>query len=182
MAQEQFLQTDQIFLARHGEPQRAGTEPADGSRGHLDGPDPLCIEAKFRMHGAVRQSQGVDGAEKRLLDGALLDCAQPRRRHVNRFFEVRPFERVGLIEDGQDAQHTFGQQPFNGHFRAFEIALHQHLVEMRFAGGANFRRVQQTLQPRRAGEELFAIVYTHDALAGGKRNGLKHAGITNAKQ
>ena len=63
---------------------------------------------------------------------------QPRRRHVQRLLEVRPLERVGLIEHRQHLQTAPAQQPLDRHLRAGQVALQQQRRPGRLpSGGQN---------------------------------------------
>ena len=60
---------------------------------------------------------------------------QPRRRHVQRLLEVRPLERVGLVEDRQHLQTASAQQPLDRHLRAGQVALQQQRRPGRLLSG-----------------------------------------------
>ena len=59
----------------------------------------------------------------------LLLFRQPRRRHVNRFFEIRPVQRVGLVEKREDPQAASFDQPFERDFGAGNKALDQEAAQ-----------------------------------------------------
>ncbi len=105
-----------------------------------------------------------------------------RRRDVNRFLEIRAFERVRFIENSQEAQNTFSEQRFDGDFPSWQIFFDDHLIEVGLASGANFGGIEQTLQAGSAGEEFIAIVGANDSLAGGKRKRLEYARIRNSEE
>ena len=63
---------------------------------------------------------------------------QPRRRHVQRLLEVRPLERIGLVEDRQHLQTASPQQPLDRHLHAGQVALQQQQRPGRLlSGGQN---------------------------------------------
>src|SRR5438034_1035442 len=74
--------------------------------------------------------------------GASLPFGQARRRDVDGFLEVRTVQRIGLVENGEDAQGTVSDQAFYRHFFARYEAFDDDLIEMRLAGRGDFWRSQ----------------------------------------
>ena len=87
-----------------------------------------------------------------------------RRGDVESLFEVRAFQGVGLVEDGERLEAAGGDQAFDGELSAREVVFHLDLV---------------LAHPRYAVEsngESGGVVGPDYAAAGGKAEGLQHAG------
>ena len=162
--------------------QGAGAQAADGTGRDFKWPDAVVVDAEFGVKGAVREADGTDGVCGATLDGAVLLGGQARGGDVDRFFEVRTFQRIGLIENGEDAKVAVGEQAFDGDLCAGKVTFDDDLVEMRLAGGGDFGSGEETAYSLDGGEELGAIVGADDTLAGGKRERLEDARIGNAEQ
>jgi hypothetical protein len=137
VAQEQFLEADRLSGRGGTEAQGARAKATDGTRSDFEGPYAFVVDAKFGVNGAMGKAKCARGIGGTACDFALCRVREARRRDVNSFFEVGTFERIGLIKNRENSETTFGEQPFDGHFPAGNVALHQNFVEMGFAGGLN---------------------------------------------
>ena len=110
------------------EPQHRAASPADRSGREFDQvyavPPP---ETQLGVNRTGAQPQG----RRRVLGGVhhgFLDLGGvPRRRDVDRLFEKRTVQGVGLVEQRQDLQPTIDEQPFERHFRPRDEPFDQKL-------------------------------------------------------
>ena len=75
---------------------------------------PLAVHAQLGVDRSLPQAQRARRPRSDRLDLGQDGRRQPRRRHVQRLLEVRPLERVGLVEDRQhlaDARRAAAPRP-----------------------------------------------------------------------
>src|SRR5580704_324172 len=182
MPQEELFQADTLSRRWQKKLQGSRTKSADRPGRDFDRPDPAVVNAKFRVDRTMDESKRVYRGLQGIVNCALLRFRQPRWSYVDCFLEIGAFERIGLVEDRQDAQRAFREQSFDGYFLAGQIPFDKDLIEMRLASGANFRRFQKPLDARGGGEKFFAIVCANHSLASRKREGFEHARILHAQK
>src|SRR5882724_4883907 len=107
---------------------------------------------------------------------------KPRGRDVNRLFEVRAFERIGLIKDRQFPQNAIPEKTFDGYFLAGDVSFHKHLIEIRLASGKYLPGLLQAPDACRRSEKLLSIVCAHYTLARRKRKRLQNAWIGDSQE
>jgi hypothetical protein len=73
--------------------QRARTQAADRARGDLERPDTPIIDPELSMHGAIGKAQRLNRALRAFDQRRLMT-----RRHIDRLFKERPFQRIGLLK------------------------------------------------------------------------------------
>src|SRR5712692_8769816 len=129
VANKQLFEPDWLTCTIRRESQGSGAKPTNRPRGNFQWPDPIFVDAKLRVDWPVRETQSADGIFRAFLNGVLRGFGKPRWCDVDGFFEVRAFERIGLIEDRQYAQSTIGEKSFDGHFPARYVAFHEQLIE-----------------------------------------------------
>ncbi len=152
--------------------QQARTLATDGSRGHLEYPDALGIDAQLRVHRPFAQAIGGAGRGHGVRNPRAHRLVQPGRRYVVGLLEEGAVQRVRLVEDHQHAQHPLMQHAFQCNFAAGNEALDQDEAALfRIAELAQHRLDA----PARTLQRLDMIGANH-AAAGGKRQRLGHAG------
>src|SRR5258708_5454548 len=162
--------------------QGSGAETADRPGRDFQRPHSILVDTKLSVDWSMRQAQSSRCISRAFLDDALHGFGKPRRRDVDRLFEVRAFQGIWLIEDRQYAQSTIGEKSLDGYFPSRYVTLDKHLIEIRLASGKNLRRFEQPPDTRRRREKLLTIVRAHDALACRQRKRLQHTGIRDTKQ
>ena len=68
MSKKQFFQTDELLCIRQAESQGSRTKPANRPCGDFQRPDPIVIDAKFRVYWSYGQSDGTRGVSRTNLD------------------------------------------------------------------------------------------------------------------
>ena len=81
-------------------------------------------------------------------DAVVSLIRQAGRRDVNRLLEIRALERVGLVENRENAQLAPGEQCFDGNFRAGNVALDEQAVGFRLALDLHFRAIREAFWMR----------------------------------
>src|SRR6266508_352791 len=152
MTQQQFLERDSL-TARVLELQRLRAETADGTRGNLQYEHIVRADAALGVDGAVIEPQRLhgigDAAANPFFGGAV--CA--RGRHVDRFLEERPLQRVGLIEQCKGMESTAIEQALESELSSVNVALDLDQIRGWIAHGTNVRGVQQSTDTVERSEE-----------------------------
>src|SRR5262249_20510901 len=104
------------FLERHtpGETQRLRAEASNRTRMRLEKPRALLVMPQLGMNRAVAEAEYADRLGNRLEQFALRGLGRPGRRRVDRLFEVRALERIGLVENRERAELAMGGKAFDG--------------------------------------------------------------------
>src|SRR5579862_6170104 len=178
MAYQQFFQEN----AFRTESQRARAQTANGTRRRFEHPRAFVIDPKLRVNRAVREAQRLHGAFGAIQETIVRFIRQARGRHVKGLFKIRPFERVRLVKDAENSQFSASEQSLDGHFRAGDVAFHEQVVELWFARGLYFRRLQQQLDPRDGGLKFFRIIRANYALARGQPERLDYTRKLDARE
>ena len=92
-------------------PQRPRAQSADRPRRNFQHPRPPFIHTKLRVHRPVTKPSARTLRSAHSSIAACVSADKPRRRHVNRLLEIRPFERIGLVENRQHAQSPTSSNP-----------------------------------------------------------------------
>ena len=83
---------------------------------------------------------------------------------VNSFFEIR-HERVGLIEQRQDAEFAIIEQSFQRHFRTRNEALDAQRIELGLSRDLDFSRGKELRDLSDGNAKLCCVICADDALA-----------------
>ena len=135
--------------------QRLGAQAADGARVRFPAsrrPPRYSAVRRGPGRGAARgAAPRVRRSRQRLLHLGRL----ARRRHVDGLFEERPFQRIGLVEDGERLELAGGHQAFDGELAAGDVALHlqmplAQILPMRRNAAANSSGSLARITPRLA--------------------------------
>src|SRR6266581_8607336 len=164
VTEKQLFQPDGFTFPIKGKPQGAGAETADRPRRYLQCPHAIVVDTKLRMDWTMRQAQRSGRLPRAFLDGVLRGFGKSRRCDVDRFFEVWTLERIGLIEDRQNAEDAIGKKSFDRNFLTRNVTFDEHLIEIRLASGKNLRGFKQAPDARSRREKLLTIVGAHNAL------------------
>ena len=92
-------------------------------------------------------------------DHLLLRLTERRRRDVDRLFEKRTIERIGLVEDRQRSNAASGEHALNGILAALDEAFDDDLLPTGMSKGPN----------RGPGEQRADAVYRRGALLPDRR-------------
>ena len=134
------------------------------------------------MNRAVREPQSLNRAFGAIQNAVVYFVREARGGHVEGLFKIRPFERVRFVENPENSELSTREQSLDGHFRAGNIALHQQLVEFRFARDLYFRGFQQILDPRNGGLKFFRLIRANHSLARGEAQRLDDARKLDARE
>jgi len=77
------------------------TQAADGAGGDLQQPDAARIDAHLGVHRPGHKPRHAACPGHCVMDAVLQLSRQPGRRDVEGFLEIRPVQRIGLVEQGQ---------------------------------------------------------------------------------
>src|SRR6266849_1022119 len=169
VANKQLFEPDWLTCTLKVKSQGSGAETADRPRRNFQWPHPILVDSKLRVDWSVRKAQRSYCISSAFLDGALHGFGKPRRCDVNRLFEVWTFERIGLIEDRQNALSTIGKKSFDRDFPPRYVIFHEHLLEIRLTSGKNLRGFEQATNTCSRREKLLTIVRAHYTLTRRKR-------------
>ncbi len=164
VAQDDLLQAD-----AGAEAQRPGAQAADRAGRQLEHPDAVAVQPQLGVHGALAQAQRRRGGGRRRLDAAQPVGGEARRRHVDRLLEVRPLERVGLVEDGQHLGLALAQERLDRHLGARRVGLGQDRAGRVLPRGGQDRTYAGLGRARRG-----RVVGADHAAAGRERDRLEH--------
>ncbi len=182
MANKQLFEPNWICFPFKRKSESSSAETADRPGRDFQRPHSIVVDSKLRVDWSMGQTQSSRCVSRAFLDGALQGFGKPRRCDVDRLFEVRAFQRIGLVKDRQDAQSAILEKSLDGHFPPRNVAFHKHLIEIGLASGKNLRGLEQPPDTGRGRKKLLTIVRAHDALTGGKRKRFQHTGIRDAQQ
>src|SRR5216684_4221572 len=182
VAKKQLFEADWLICPIKRKSQGSGAETADRPGRDFQRPNSILVDTKLSVDWSMRQTQSSRCISRAFLDDALHGFGKPRRRDVDRLFEVRAFQRIGLIKDRQYAQSTIREKSLDGYFPSRYVTLDKHPIEIRLASGKNLRGFEQPPDTRRRRKKFLAIVRAHDALARRQRKRLQHTGIRDTKQ
>jgi RNA polymerase sigma factor (sigma-70 family) len=146
------------------EAQGARAQAADRPGRQLEDAHPLAVHAQLGVDRSLPQPQRTRRPRSDRLDLGQDGRGQPRRRDVQRLLEVRPFQRLGLVEDREHLQAPAAQQPLDRHLLAGEVALQQQRRPGRLVGGGEDRPDALRGRPR-----LLAVVRPDDPAAARER-------------
>ena len=178
MTQKQFLKRN----ARGTETQRSRAESADGTRRDFEDPRAGVVDAKFCVNRPVREAEGANGGRGAIAKPGLLRCGESRRRDVDCFLEIGAFERIGLVEEGENAETAAVEESFDGDFPARNVTFDEELIERRLARRLDFRRGKKRANARDGGAKFLRVIGADDALAGGERKRFYDAGEIHARE
>src|SRR5436309_16080671 len=101
---------DQLFERKpRAKAQGARAQAADRAGRHFDNPYTVLVESQFCVNGTLSQSDGSSGRGHATRDLPLMGSRMPRGGDVNGLFKERPFERVRLVENGQNPKLSLVQ-------------------------------------------------------------------------
>ncbi len=103
------------------------------------------------MDRTFRDSDRPKRALERRDDAPLRFGTGPRWRHVDRLFEERPFQRVGLVEEREDEEAALRDQGFDGEFLSGDVFLDQEVARFVTASPAQLGICQKCGDPRVCG-------------------------------
>ena len=140
MAEDQLLERD-----AGAEPQRPRAQAADRPRRDLEHGDAIAVDPELGVDGPVGEPDRVRRAPGEERDALLQVGGQSRRRHVDRLFEVRADERVGLVEDREDLELLLAaEQPFDRDLDARDVLLDEQRPVARWRGCVRRRATADT--------------------------------------
>ena len=176
----QRVPQDQLFQ-RHArpEPQGARAKPPDRPRRHLDQPGSGLVDAQLRMNRPVPQAERQGAVRGDLRDPLLHLSAEPRRSHIDRLLKVGPFERVRLVEQGEDCQLTLSQQAFERDLAPRDEILDQDLPGRLSPLRRDLRVVEEPLDAPPGRGEILGPVRADDAAARREKCRFQDAGEPN---
>ena len=158
-------------------PERAGAQAADRPGRDLEDEDAPIVDAALGVNRAMREADRGRRAGDGVDDVPLHRLGRRGRRHVDRLFEERTVERVGLVEQGQRVERPVMEQPFERELPALDEPFHQHRVVRLVALGADLRRGQQRPHPHERLDKRRGIVGADDAAASRQRQRLDDARV-----
>ncbi len=109
VAEDQLLERD-----AGAESEGPAAQPADRAGGDLQDPGAAVVDPELGVDRALGQADRRRGGRGRPLDQGQALRRQPRRGHVDRLGEVRPVQRVRLVEDRQDLEPAVPEQALDG--------------------------------------------------------------------
>ena len=143
------LQPNFFWLARHDKAQRPRAQPSDRTCCNFDGPNAIVVHSKFAMNWPMCKSKCPHCAKQRgfqPIAAAAPPATAKAWRHGRLLDNMWPSSGSELIENCQRrAVLLWSVQRFHRRFLAFQVAFHQHLIQVRLAARANLRRIQQAL-------------------------------------
>src|SRR5262249_50468150 len=107
---------------------------------------------------------------------------QARWSNVDRFLEVRPFEGIRLIKQGQHAKLAAVEEALERDFLTLNVALDEQLVERRLARHLDLWRFEQGPNAPDGTVEFERVIRTDHSLAGRKRERLHDARKLDARK
>ena len=134
------------------EAERARAEAADRAGGDLDHPRTLVVDPQLGVDRPLREAERPRRPARLGGDRGLASGRQARGRHVERLLEVRPVERVGLVEERQHVELSRHQEPLQRHLAPGNEVLDQHLVAPR-PPASPCRRLEDRRDPPERGDE-----------------------------
>ncbi len=173
--------TQDQLLERHvpvAEAQRGSAAPADRPGGELDQPGTALVPAQLDVHRTLHEPQRVRGVLRAARDRILRERRQTRGGHVNRFFEERAVEGIGLVEQSQHVQSSVRQESFQRHFRARDEILDEKLPRP-LATAGHVGLLQNAPHPSVCGDELRRRGRSNHPAARREAQRLQHAGISD---
>jgi hypothetical protein len=99
----------------------------------------------------------------------------PRRRHVDRLLEEGAVERIGLVEEGEQAEPPAVEEPLERHLPPGHEGLDQHPPALGVPAPPVLRRLEDGVEAPPGGGEAGRIVGAHDAAARAHEHRLQHA-------
>ena len=160
--------------------QRARAETTNRPRGHLQHIDRIPVHAAFRMYRPVTKTNRPRRGHNSRND-ALLDLTRgPRWRQINRLFEERAVEGIGLVEHRQQPELPTVEQPLDRVFGAWNKRLDERLVVRLVPFHAHVRQLQQASQTLEGGHAFSRAVDPHHAAAARERERLHDSRIAEA--
>ena len=121
VTEDQLLERD-----ARAEPERARAQASDRPRRDFEHGDAITVDPEFGVDGPVGEPDRVRRPPGEERDALLQVGGQSRRCDVDRLFEVRADERVGLVEDREDLELLLAaEQPFDRDLDTREVLLHE---------------------------------------------------------
>jgi hypothetical protein len=162
---------DQLFEApAAGEPERAGTQAADGACCQFQHGGSGAGDAELRVHRAGPQAEGAGGVPAgadRVGDDLP---GQPGRGNEQGLLECGSVRRGGLVEDRKRRQAVVAEQGVDAQLRAGQVFLDQQRSGRVLAPGG-----QDAADPCGCPHGLGGVVGAQHALAGAERDSFDHA-------
>ena len=146
----------------------------DGARRDLQHEDPIPVHPHLGVNRTFRDADRPEGALEHRDDSPLRFGTGPRWRQVDRLFEERPLQRVGLVEEREDEEAAPRQQGFEGELLSGDVLLDQEVTRFVTASPAQLGICQQCGDPRVCGGELVGVVRADHSAAGGQEGGFQH--------
>ena len=170
MAEDQLLEPDAGPESKH-----PGTKSADRPGGDLDCPGPMIVDPELRVNRAVLKSERGHGPAGGRGDVLLNRFGQAGRGHVDRLFEIRTFERIGLVKQGQDIQASPVQEPLQRDLGSRNIAFDEDVIG-ELAERGNVRLFQDLDDSVERRDESRLIIGPDHTAAGRQRERLENTG------
>ena len=104
--------------------------PPIGPRGHLQHPGALFVEAQLGVERSVLQAQRLRRPRRGSSISRCTAAGCARRRHINRLFEERTIQRIGLIEDGQRLEVRRASRCLRRRIRGPDICFHLQVLPL----------------------------------------------------
>ena len=177
MAQHDLLQAHAA-----AEAERARAFAPDRAGRHVQRPDALAVHPQFRVDRPVGQPQRCGGLPHGCDHAVLRRLRKARGGDVDRLLEVRPIERVRLVEDREREQFAAAQQSLDRHLVAADETLHHEAVSGVGALVTHVGHGEQPPQPFRRAQERSGVVRADHAAAAVEAERLDHDRIRDLRR